>query len=234
MNAWWGARSRQKLIRRADAFAAARTGKDTAVPLLLAIVAEPGEGPLVRANALGYLASWSAKNSDVYAAFERALADPQALVRATAALRIMPSAANRAAAVAALTRALGDPLATVRLGAGASLVNLGVAQLPGADGERLEAAKQLFRARADLTSDDAQQQLGAGRFYLLSGDPVKAIGALRTSLKLDPEIPAQYFLAYAYAQQADYRAARELLQTIAPSNAQYPKAQQLLKAIEGH
>jgi predicted CXXCH cytochrome family protein len=234
MNTWYGSRSRQKLIRRADAFAAARAGSATAVLQLLAILAEPAEGPLVRANALGYLASWSAKDPDVFAAFERALDDSQPLVRATAALRIAPSAEKRPAAVAALTRALADSVATVRLGAGASLVNLGVSDLPGADGERLEAAKQLFRARAVLTSDDAQQQLGAGRFYLLAGDPVRAIGALRTSLKLDPEVPAQYFLAYAYAQQADYRAARELLQTIGPSNAQYGKAQQLLKAIEGH
>jgi predicted CXXCH cytochrome family protein len=234
MDAWYGARSRQKLIRRADAFAAARKGDATALPQLLAILSEPAEGPLVRANALGYLASWSAKDAEVFAAFERAISDPQPLVRATAALRIAPSAATRSAAVAALTRALADPIATVRLGAGVSLVNLGVAQLPGTNGERLESAKQLFRARAELTTDDAQQQLGAGRFYLLSGDPVKAIGALRTSLKLAPDIPAQYYLAYAYAQQADYRAAREVLQAIAPSDAQYPKAQQLLKAIEGH
>jgi predicted CXXCH cytochrome family protein len=234
MNEWWGDRSRQKLIRRADAFAAARAGEPAAVPKLLAILGELSEGPLVRANALGYLANWSAKNPDVFAAFERAISDPQPLVRATAALRITPGAPNRDAAVAALTRALADPMGTVRLAAGASLVNLAVAQLPGADGERLEAAKRLFTARTELTSDDAQQQLGAGRFYLLSGDPVKAIGALRNSLKLDPETPAQYFLAYAYAQQADYRAARELLLTIAPSNTQYPRAQQLLKAIEGH
>src|SRR5262249_43265016 len=153
---------------------------------------------------------------DVFAAFEHAISDAQPLVRATAALRIAPAPANRAAAVAALTAALADPIATVRLGAGVSLVNLGVTRLAGADGERLESAKQLFPARADLTSDDAQQQLGAGRFYLLAGDPVKAIGALRTSLKLAPDIPAQYYLAYAYAQQADYRAAREILAAIAP------------------
>jgi predicted CXXCH cytochrome family protein len=234
MEEWYGSRSRQKLIRRADAFAAARAGDATAVSKLLAIVGEASEGPLVRANALGYLAGWSAKDPDVFAAFERAMSDPQPLVRATAALRITAGSEHRPAAVAALTRALADPIATVRLGAGASLVNLGIAQLSGADGERLESAKRLFHARAELTSDDAQQQLGAGRFYLLSGDPVNAIGALRTSLKLDPEIPAQYYLAYAYAKQADYRSAREILQRIAPSNAQYSKAQELLKAIEGH
>lgn len=92
---------------------------------------------------------------------------------------------------------------------------------------------ELFRARAQLNGDDAEQQLGAGKFYLLSGDAVTAAGALEGSLKLDPEVPAQYYLAYAYAQQGKLEEARKLLQAIPPADPQFARAQQLLQAIAG-
>jgi tetratricopeptide (TPR) repeat protein len=81
----------------------------------------------------------------------------------------------------------------VRVGAAVGLVTMQVNDLAGEDAERFEKAKEF---------------LGAGRFYLLTGDPVKAIGAFQTGLKLDPEVPVQYFLAYAYAQKGDYPKAR--------------------------
>jgi predicted CXXCH cytochrome family protein len=233
MNAWWPAASRQKWIRRADAFAAARRGEAAAVPLLTAIANNPAEGPLPRANAFGYLSRYSAKAPAAFAAFTRALADPDPLVRATAALRIAAAPADRPAAVAALTRALADPVATVRLGAGVSLVGMGVAQLPGEDGRRFDAVKALYQSRAALSSDDSAIQLGAGRFYLLAGDPARAIGALETSLKLNPDTLAEYLLAYAHAERAEYSSAREILQEIPSTDPQYSKAQELLKAIEG-
>jgi len=164
---------------------------------------------------------------------ERALADPQTLARAVAALRIAPEQADRPAAIAALEPLLGDAATTVRVAAAVTLVSQGISQLPGDDGERFERAKQVFRARALLNSDDAEQQLGAGKFYLLTGDPVAAIGALRGSLKLDPEIPARYFLAYALAQQGKMDEARTILRAIPPADSQYARAQVLLKAIAG-
>ena len=103
--------------------------------------------------------------------------------------------------------------------------------IPGEDGERFEQAKQIFRARAQLNSDDAEQLLGAGKFYLLSGDPVEAVGALQASLKVDPQIPAQYYLAYAKAQQGHIDEARQILRAIGPADAQYAKAQRLLQAL---
>ena len=233
MKPWYGDRSRQKLIERADAFAMARAGGQAAVGKLLEILAKPSEGPLVRANAVGYLSRFSS-DPRTYPALEGAAADPEPLVRAVAALRIKPGQANLAAAVRALTRALGDPVATVRLSAAVSLVRLGVQQLPGEDGARFDRAKEAYRARAELNSDDAGSQLGAGKFYLMAGDPVIALRALESSLRLDPEMPAQYFLAYAHAEQRQYQEAREILHTIPPGDPQYANAQELLKAIAGH
>ena len=48
-------RARQRLIARADAFAAARRGDPSAVDGLIRIATDEAEPPLVRANAVGYL-----------------------------------------------------------------------------------------------------------------------------------------------------------------------------------
>jgi predicted CXXCH cytochrome family protein len=232
----YGDARRRKLILRADAFSLARANHPDAVPKLIGILATSSEGPLVRANAAGHLGRFP-QDPRAFTALERALTDPEPLVRAVAALRITPGAAGRQTAVAALVPRLGDSSTTVRVAAAVALVSLGASlgagQLSGQDRERFESANQIFRARAQLNSDDAAQQLGAGRFYLLAGDPVTAASAFETSLKLDPDLPARYFLAYAYAQQGKLDEARKLLRAIPQADPQYPKAQTLLQAIAG-
>ena len=230
MNEWYGSKSRQKLIRRADAFAAARKSDPAAVPLLTAILRQPSEGALARANALGHLTSFT-HDPRVFSVVEQALSDPEPLVRALAALRITPAPDQRAEAIGALIRTLGDPSTVARMTAAVTLVSLGVSHLAGEDGQRFDDAKRLFRARVVLDGDDPEQQLGAGKFYLLCGDPVSAIGALETSLRLEPDIPARYYLAYAYAQRGRLDEARRLLHAIPPADAQYGPAQRLLQAI---
>jgi tetratricopeptide (TPR) repeat protein len=219
-------------MRRADAFGLARKGDAGAVPKLLAIVADSDEGPLTRANALGYLSRFSA-DARVFPVFEWALGDDHPAMRATAALLMPGAQAHKAAAINALAAALSDKVATVRLAAVVSLVGLGVRDFKPPLGERFQAAMKLYEARAALNNDDSGQQLAAGRFYLLTGDAAKASEKLGDSLKLDPGGPAQYFLAYAYAQQGKYEEARAVLGKIAATDADYAKAQALLKAIAG-
>jgi hypothetical protein len=231
MDAWYGDRSRQKLIRRADAFALATKGDPRSIDPLLAILADAAEGPLVRANAAGHLSQFS-KDPAVFAALAHSLSDPEAAVRQVVVLRIQPGPLDRDAAVQGLVRALGDPEAAVRVGATASLVSMGVRELPGEDGERFERAKELFQARAEANSDDAEQEIGAGRFYFLTGDLPRAISAFRTSLRIDPDSPAQYLLAAAYVQKGDLAQARKILLAIPPGDSQYDKAQRLLKSID--
>jgi predicted CXXCH cytochrome family protein len=229
MNQWWGDRSRQKPIRRADAFAAARKGDPAAVPALLAILDQPGEGQLVRANAAGHLGRF--EGPEVFDALVRATADKDPLVRAVAVLALKPGTDARPVAAAALVKALADPVATVRLGAMVALVNLGIRELPGEDGERFKSALAMFQARVQFNADDAGQQVAAGKFYLLAADPLKAMAALEAGLKVDPTAPAQYLLAGAYVEQSQYAKAREILLTIPVGDGQYEKAQRLLKAI---
>jgi hypothetical protein len=231
MDAWYGDRSRQKLIRRADAFGLASKGDPRAITNLLAILGEPSEGPLVRANAVGHLSQFSI-DPTVFPAIEKALSDPEPVVRAVAALRMQPGPIDKENAIRALTKSLGDSETTVRVASAASLVALGVRELNGEDGQRFARAKELFRARAEANSDDAEQEIGAGRFYYLIGDIPRAISAFRTSLRIDPGSPAHYMLAAAYIQKGEVQKAREVLVTIRRADSEYEKAQRLLKAID--
>jgi HEAT repeat protein len=230
MNAWYGSASRQKLIRRADAFTDARKGDTGAVPKLLAILNEPKEGALVRANAVGYLGNFQSDPA-VIRALMQSMSDPEPLVRAIAMRVLNPGPAYRTEAAAALGALLRDPSAIVRISAAVGLIGMGIRQPPGEYAEPLEVAKQLFRSRAALNADDAEQDLAAGRFFLLLADPASAAAALETSLKLDPHLPAQYLLGGAYAEQGNLTAAKQILEAIPIGDSQYEKAQRLLKAI---
>ena len=161
-----------------------------------------------------------------------ALRDGQPLVRAVAALRLAARPAEKAEAVRSLAAALGGPRHDGS-GRRCGLVGEpGRERTAGVDGERFEQAKQVYRARAEFNSDDAEQQMGAGRFYLLTGDPARALTALQASLRIDPEVPARYLLAAAYVQQGQVAKAREVLLTIPAGDPDYAKAQRLLTAIE--
>jgi tetratricopeptide (TPR) repeat protein len=230
MNEWYGPASRQKLTRRADTFAAARKNDPASIAPLLAILGEPAEGPLTRANAAGYLGRFIA-DPRVFPALERALSDSEAPVRAVAALGLTPPQALRTAAISDLRRSLADPVSTIRMAAMVSLVSSGVHQLDSDDAARFEGARKLFDERAALNSDDAGQQVAAGRFYFLAADPDRAIAAFRASLRLDPAIPSQYFLAGAYAEKGDLAEARKILEAIPAGDSQYDKSQRLLKVI---
>jgi tetratricopeptide (TPR) repeat protein len=231
MNVWYGDESRQKLIRRADAFTEARADNPAAIPELLQILSDTLEGPLIRANAVGYLGRFP-NDPTAYDAVLHSFSDPDPLVRGTAALEIKPAPAGRQAVALDLIPLLGDEVTTVRMNAAVSLVAMGLRQLPGEDGDRFERAKELYRARAGLGDDDAEQQVAAGKFFLLSGDVDAAVAAFRASLKLDGKIPAQFYLARALVEKGDLPSARQILKTIPPSDPQYSSAQKLLATMK--
>lgn len=228
---WYGAKSRQKWIRRADAFTQARQGNAAAIPALLEILSDPAGGPWIRANAAGYLGSFP-NDPTAYGALLRAFADPDPLVRATAASAIRPRAAQREALAPQLVSLLKDPVLTVRMNAGIGLVAMGVRPFPGEDGARFERAKELYAARARLDSDDANQQFAAGKFFFLSDDMDRAAAAFRATLKLDPAIPARFLLARSLAAKGEFEAAQAMLHAIPRDDPQYAAAQQLLAEVE--
>jgi len=230
MNAWYGDKSRQKLIRRADAFAEARNANPVAIPALLQILSDLSGGPLIRANAAGYLGNFP-NNPSAYDAVLQSFSDPDPLVRATAALAIKPGASQREGVALELVSLLRDQVTIVRVDATIALVAMGVRQLPGEDGAAFERAKQVYRARAALDDDDAEQQFAAGKFFFLSGDMDRAVAAFRASMKVDPNFRAQYDLAQALAEEGDKQSARQILKTIPTNDPQYASAQKLLALL---
>ena len=230
INAWYGEKTGQRFVTRADAFTRARERDAAAVPELLSLLADSSGGPLIRANAAGYLGSFS-NDPSAYQQLLHAFSDPEPLVRATAATTIRPSAAQREELATKLVTLLRDPIRTVRVSAAIAMVAMGVRPFPGEDGERFERAKEQYHARAELDSDDAQQQLAAGRFSFLSGDFGGAVNAFRATLKLDPTIPAQYYLGRSLAEENDFTSAREVLNAIPRDDKQYDAAQRLLAGI---
>ena len=237
MDAWYSQESRQKWIRRTDAFTAARDPHSSApdtMAKLEAIATNLDEGPLTRANALGYLATRYAQEPRVFRILESAMDDKETLLRSVATRFLNQWPPYRSETVAALTKALHDPSRAVQIEAAVGLVSLGVQNdLPGDDEkDRFKSAQDLFRARMTLNSDDAQQNVAAGKFYLLTADPSRAVTAFRMSLVQDPTTPAQYLLAGAYFEQGDFKTARQILESIPPADAQYGRAQRLLRVIE--
>lgn len=231
MNAWYGLESRQKAVRCADAFTQARLGDPAAVPKLLEVLSDPSGGPLIRANATGYLGNFPGDPS-AYRAVLHSFTDADALVRATAAAAINPTAAQRETVATELVGLLKDPVRTVRMSAAIAMVSMSVRPFPGEDGEQYERGKELYRARAELNSDDAQQQLAAGKFFFLSGDMARAVDAFRATLKLDPSVPAQYYLGRSMAEKGDYSSARQVLTAIPRDDQQYQAAKRLLAEID--
>jgi hypothetical protein len=129
MDAWYGQESRQKWIRRADAFAGARDAHSNAEETLAkleAIVANADEGPLARANALGYLGTRYANDARVFRILESAMDDQETLVRSIAARFLNQWPAYRSETIAAFTKALHDPSRAVQIEAAVGLVSLGV------------------------------------------------------------------------------------------------------------
>ena len=231
VNRWHGDQSRRKLVLRADAFSEARNGDPAAIPALLQILSDSSAGPFIRANAAGYLGNFPA-DPTAYEAVLHSFFDPEPLVRATAAFAIKPRAAQREAVAPELVSLLKDPVTTVQMSAAIALVSMGVRKVPDEDAERFERAKELYRARAELNSDDPQQQFAAGRFLFLSGDMKGAVASFRATVKLDPTIPAQFDLAQALAGMGDSKSARQILEAIPRNDPQYDSAQRFLASLE--
>jgi len=227
-----GSRSREKLIRPAETFTAARAGEPGALDDLLAISGDETEPPLIRANAVGYLRRY-VSDPRVTPALLRALSSDEPIIRAVAAPALGLQPSNVAAAQPFLEEALADERRTVRLGAAFSLLSVGVRRLDGELGERFERAKRDYVIRAATSPDHAPTQLELAMFHLQNRDLAFAAQAFEASLHLDPDQPdSVYFRALARLGQGRKKEARELLEDVGPKSPFHESAQALLKTLK--
>jgi thioredoxin-like negative regulator of GroEL len=235
---WWPQGRRAKLIARAEAFTAGRARRPEALDRLIAIAKDDREGPLIRANAVGYLRNYT--DARAVTAILAAAKAEQPAIRSTAilSLKLSPHAVadgqrTGGAARATLLGALDDPHRAVRLSALVSLINVGGEPFSSEDEKRFRRVADEFAAKSRLYQDDATVQGDLGVVHLLAGEFDLAANALVNSRRLEPNRPSTTFLlALARLGQQRVDEARALLKHVPSSDPYYGTAQERLKKLE--
>ena len=237
LNKWWPEGRRGKLVARAEAFTAGRASRPEALDRLIAIAADDRQGPLIRANALGYMRNYSDDRA-VTTLLAASFTDHPAM-RSTALLSLrVPSNAAAGLRASPTTRstlfgALTDSRRSVRLSALVSLINIGGGPLTGDEEKRFLRVSREFATKASLYQDDAAIQTNLGTVHLLGGEFDLAAAVLQNSVGLEPDGPStRFLLALARLGQGRFDDARVLLRQVPLSDPFYKIAQDRLKQLE--
>jgi len=157
--------------------------------------------------------------------------DAHPLVRGVAALKLGESRPHKEAALPLLREGLKDSGRVVRMNSAFSLVNLGVARLDREEGQRFEAAKADYVARAALFPDDADTQATLGQFLLLSAEYPRAAQAFEDALRLEPGRSVHYLMGLARLGEGRPEEARRCLAKVRPTDPYHPAARTLLETL---
>jgi predicted CXXCH cytochrome family protein len=221
---WRPTGRRTLVVDRAAAFTAARSGKPEALPRLLAIAGDIDQGPLMQANALGYLRNYSDPRAQ--STLTQALGAEHPLLRMVAA-----SSLRGPGAQASLLRALDDSRRAVRLSALVSLVNGGV-RPPAADRARFARVSAEFVELAKMHEDDQVTQADLGLVHLLNDDLDRASQALMNSRALDPAgARSAFLLGLVRLGQRRLDEARALFEQVPSSDPFHAAARRQLQDI---
>ena len=228
---WWPDGRRAKLVRRAEAFTAARAGRPEALDRLMAIAADDSQGPLVQANAVGYLGRYSDPRA-VAALLDGAKASHPAIRSAAVSSLGHQAVRETSAPRQAILAALDDPARAVRISAIVSLINQGGEPLAPADEPRFQRVGREFAAGAQLRQDDARIQRDLGVIQLLAGSFDLAADSLQISMGLEPDLASgKFLLALVRLGQRRVDEARTLLKQVLPADPYYKAAQERLKQL---
>lgn len=203
---WYGPRQQQG-SHYGEAFASYRAGTTGAAAALVAVIADAGASPMVRATALDALRGNSQTGLAVRIA---ALSDPSAQVRVAAADSLAALEPRRRMEV--LGPRLSDSLRAVRLAAVLSLSTLARQQLDATLRGPLDRAVEEYIAVQSLALDMPGARLNLAVLYENTGQLVLAEQHYRGALKLDPDFsPARLNLAQMLAGQGRIRDAQAVL-----------------------
>jgi predicted CXXCH cytochrome family protein len=227
---WWPRGRRMKFVERAEVFSAARASRPEVLDRLMAMAADDRQGPLIQANAVGYLGNY--KDARALTALVAAAKADHPAIR-SGALSSLGQFTESDMSRTAIIAGLDDPRRAVRMSALMSLVNRGGAPLGPADLPRFQRASREFAARARPYQDDARIQRDLGLVHLLASDVDLAADALQISVGLEPErASSKFLLAMARLGQRRVDEARALLKEVPPSDPYYKAAQDSLKQLE--
>ncbi len=222
---WWPGGRRAGVVERAATFAAARQARPDALPRLLAIAHDAEQGPLMQANALGYLRQYP--DAEARAALVAALTADHPLLRMVAASSLAGSGGP-----AALWQALDDPRRAVRLSALVSIVNSGGRPPAAGDRARFARVSAEFVEQARMHEDDHVTQTDLGLVHLLNGDLERAAESLLISRALEPaDAKSVFLLGLVRLQQQRPDEARTLFEQVPPSSGFYAVARRQLQSM---
>ncbi|MCC7377087.1 MAG: tetratricopeptide repeat protein [Verrucomicrobiales bacterium] len=176
---WYGTRMDRPSRRRTRAIAAARVGREEAVPALLEWLATP-EVPYWKASAIAVLEPWVGQARVREVLVERS-SDPHPLVRYRAVQALGPWVEAREPRVTQAVRArLGDPFRAVRFSAAWALRDTG-----GSGGRAAAEVSHALR----LNSDQPVGQAQLGAWAMAGGSADTALGHYAKSVAWDPGSP---------------------------------------------
>jgi predicted CXXCH cytochrome family protein len=228
LDKWWPHGARGKFAARAEAFTGGRAGRPEALDRLIQIAADGTQGPLIQANAVGYLSNYAEPRA--LSALLAATRAEHPAIRAAAMSRLGTIDLQSAARRTALLSALDDPRRAVRIAALMALINYGGGPPDGEDAARFRRVSREFAARAQLHQDDATTQRDLGLIEWLAGDLDPAASALEIALGLDRDQPsAKFLMGMVRLGQRRFAEGSPWLKQVPPSDPYYAAAQARLK-----
>ncbi len=228
---WRPGGRRAAVVDRAEAFSGGRAGRPEALDRLLAIAADDAQGPLVRANAVGYLANYPDRRA--LEALVAAATAAHPAIRSAALSGLGVVAGGNAVGRSTLLAALDDPARAVRMAALKGLISRGGGPPEGEDARRFHRAALEFAARARRYEDDAAMQRDAGLVRLLAGDLAPAADALQIALGLEADRPSvRFLLGMVRVGQRRLDEAATLFRQVGASDPSYDAAQAQLHKLQ--
>ncbi len=190
---------------------AGRRGTKGAHRALLDIAGDALYPVIVRATALTLLADYPGAETDK--AFERAMADDEALIRQTATKSLAVGDEARIAGM--LIPLLYDPVKTVRMEAARRLAGIPTTKLTKEEQTVFLKALDEFKKSMEYSSDFASGRYNLGNLYVSLGQPEKAIANYRAAIVIDDLFfPAKVNLAMLYNEMGDKEKAEALLREV--------------------
>jgi tetratricopeptide (TPR) repeat protein len=191
--------------------AAGRDGQPEALPDLVRLAGDNLYPAIVRATALSLLAGYPGQVS--VDAFNRALADEEALVRHTAVRDL--NATDPAVFVELVAPLLFDPVNAVRIRAAAQLAGVPRGGLQPYQVEALDTTLAEYRETMEYSLDFAFANQNLGNLYQALGDPERAMRYYESAIEIDDLFfPAKVNLALLYNSMGRNPAAAALLREV--------------------
>ena len=172
---------------------------------------------IVRATALTLLPDYPGEETDK--AFERAMADDEALIRQTATRRLGMGDETRIAAM--IVPLLYDPVKSVRMEAARSLAETPAKKLAKEEQAVFLKALDEFKKSMEYSADFAFGRYNLGNLYTSLGQREKAVENYRAAIAIDDLFfPAKVNLAMLYNAMGDKEKAETLLREVVTAHPQ--------------